>query len=270
MRYVNSKLLLAAVTSLGLTTMASAADLPARTYTKAPEYAPSCAWCGWYIGANGGGAWSTGTGSLVDFAPNFANTVGAGLTPATLGSRHQGGFGGGQFGYNQAMGTLLLGFEADIQGAGIGSTNTVNVAAPAGSSFPDSISTGRDRIDWFGTARGRLGVTVGSVLFYGTGGLAFGGVESSASNTFVNGGGSFTGSSSDTRFGWAAGLGFEWKFAPSWSLKTEYLHVDLGSSTVTIADPTRPGTADYRFNHAFETARVGVNYHFGAPVVAKY
>ena len=271
MRHLNARLLLtAAIASLGLTTVAAAADLPARTYTKAPEYMPTCAWCGWYIGANGGGAWSTGTGNLIDFAPNFNNTVGVGLTPGVLGARHQGGFGGGQFGYNHAMGTVLLGFEADIQGADIGSTSTINIGAPAGTSFPASVSTGRDHIDWFGTARGRLGVTVGSVLFYGTGGLAFGGVESSASNAFVNGGGNFTGSSSDTRFGWAAGLGLEWNFAPNWSFKTEYLHVDLGSTNVAITDPTRPGTADYRFNHAFETARVGVNYHFGGPIVAKY
>ena len=61
MRYLNAKLLLtAAIASLGLTTIAAAADLPARAYTKAPEYVPQCAWCGWYVGANGGYAWDSG------------------------------------------------------------------------------------------------------------------------------------------------------------------------------------------------------------------
>ena len=273
MRYLNARLLLtAAIASLGLTTIAFAADLPARTNTKAPEYVPppACAWCGWYIGANGGGAWDDRTGNLVDFSTNFNNSVPVGTTPQFLGTTHQGGFGGGQFGYNSMMGNVLLGFEADIQGADIGGTSTVVVGAPAGTSFPGATSTGRDHIDWFGTARGRLGVSVGTVLFYGTGGLVFGGVQGSASNVFDNGGGNFAASESDTRFGWAAGVGLEWMSAPNWSFKSEYLHVDLGSTTVTIADPTRPGTADYRFNHAFESARVGVNYHFGGPIVAKY
>ena len=54
MRYLNTKFVLAAIASLGLTGIASAADLAARPYTKAPEYVPvSCGWCGWYIGANG-------------------------------------------------------------------------------------------------------------------------------------------------------------------------------------------------------------------------
>ena len=115
MRDLNARLLLAvAVASLGLTTMASAADLPARTYTKAPEYTPSCAWCGWYIGANGGGAWGGRTGSLADFTSGFAPFVTAGFTPPELGAKHEGGFGGAQFGYNWVMSSVLVGFEADI------------------------------------------------------------------------------------------------------------------------------------------------------------
>src|SRR3569832_2337897 len=112
MRYLNARLLLtAAIASLGLTTIAFAADLPARTNTKAPEYVPppACAWCGWYIGANGGGAWDDRTGNLVDFSTNFNNSVPVGTTPQFLGTTHQGGFGGGQFGYNSMMGNVLLG-----------------------------------------------------------------------------------------------------------------------------------------------------------------
>jgi outer membrane immunogenic protein len=61
-------------------------------------------------------------------------------------------------------------------------------------------------------------------------------------------------------------------FAPSWSFKAEYLHVDLGSSDVRISTPVQFTTyfADYHFHHAFESARIGVNYHFGGPIVAKY
>ena len=103
MRTATAKLVLIAIASLGMVTVASAADLPARTYTKAPEYVPTppCAWCGWYIGANGGGAWgSDKTGNRGDFSSEFATAVATGFTPAALGVSHDGGFGGGQFGYN--------------------------------------------------------------------------------------------------------------------------------------------------------------------------
>ena len=84
-------------------------------------------------------------------------------------------------------------------------------------------------------------------------------------------GSSFDGSSSDT-FGWAAGVSLEWMFAPNWSFKAEYLHVDLGSSNVNVANPAISLTesVDYRFHRAFDSARIGVNYHFDGPIVAKY
>ena len=256
MRHLNSRLLIAAVVSIGLTTVAAAADLPARTWTKAPEYVatPPCAWCGWYIGANGGGAWSGKTGDLSDFTLGLNTLVAAGLTPSNLGADHSGGFGGGQFGYNWVMSNVLIGFEADIQGANIGGTSTINQSFfnPNNNTTTSTVTTASDHIDWFGTARARLGFTTGSVLFYGTGGLAFGGVNSSVTNAFSET--SFTGNSSETRFGWASGAGLEWMFAPNWSLKAEYLHVDLGSSNVRITSPADGPTqfADYRFRHEFE------------------
>lgn len=269
MRAATATLLLTAIASLGLTTAASAADLPARTYTKAPEYVPTppCGWCGWYIGVNGGGAWDDRSGNLTGFTTTFTPEVAVGLTPSALGAKHQGAFGGGQFGYNWAVSNWLVGFEADIQGADIGKTNTT-----AASSFLSSVSTGRDHIDWFGTVRGRLGAAFGNVMFYGTGGLAYGGVNSSATNAFPGIGVNFAGSTSETRVGWAAGLGLEWMLAPNWSFKAEYLHVDLGSADVRITTPVQfpADFADYRFHHAFDSARIGMNYHFGGPIVAKY
>jgi outer membrane immunogenic protein len=255
-----------ALTVLAIASQASAADLAARTapvYTKAPEYAsPVSNWSGWYIGGNVGGAWGGKTGNVTDFNDALVNAISAGAIPSALGASHDGGFGGGQFGYNWVMSNWLVGFEADIQGVDIGKTNTIIPFAPG---FDPNVTTARDHIDWFGTARGRLGVTTGSVLLYGTAGLAFGGVKSSVTSVFQPAvDGNDTGSSSSTRFGWAAGAGFEWMFVPNWSLKGEYLHVDLGSSTVTISDPVNfPGSfADYNFHHAFDSARVGVNYHF--------
>src|SRR5258705_5228384 len=69
------KLLLAGAALLSLMTAASAADLAARPYTKAPPLSPGYNWSGFYIGVMGGGAWD---------------------------SDNSGGFGGGTIGYNWA------------------------------------------------------------------------------------------------------------------------------------------------------------------------
>lgn len=279
MRAAITTLLFTATASLAVTGASFAADLPARTtYTKAPDYVstPPCAWCGWYIGVNGGGAWGNHTGGVTDFPPDAAALLAAGAIPTDFGAKHDGAFGGGQFGYNWVVSNWLVGFEGDIQGADIGKTNTTGVSLfdPGSGLTFASTSTGRDHIDWFGTARARLGFTAGNVLFYGTGGLAFGGVTSSIADNVTPTvlGFSLAGSSSDTRFGWAAGAGLEWMFASNWSLKAEYLHVDLGSSIVRLANPTIVDSESlgYRFHHDFDSARVGVNYHFGGPIVAKY
>jgi outer membrane immunogenic protein len=91
----------------------------------------------------------------------------------------------------------------------------------------------------------------------------------------------YGGSNDETRAGWTAGGGGEWMFAPKWSIKAEYLYVDLGKQSVNLpclnpgicGSPPQvaPGASyqtDFRFRE--HIARVGVNYHFGGPVVAKY
>lgn len=270
---------LASVVSLGIGGLgaASAADMAVKApMYKAPPPVAVYSWNGWYVGVNGGYAWDNSTGNLNAFSTtppgdNFGPAVAAGGTPSFLGAKHEGGFGGAQVGYNWQMTNWLLGAEADIQGADIGRTSTI--VFPGGGGIVPSVSTGRDHLDWFGTVRGRVGFVASTVLFYGTGGFAYGGVRSSVTNVFTPGtAGTFAGSSSDTRFGWVAGAGVEWGFAPNWSVKGEYLHIDLGSSNTTMFDPVNfPGAfATYRFHHELDTVRVGVNYHFAGPVVAKY
>jgi outer membrane immunogenic protein len=248
--------------SAGITGAALAADMDMRM-----KPAPISSWTGLYGGVNGGGAFGNTTGTLTSFAPAAA----AG-PQRDLGAKHDGGFGGAQIGFNLQSGSWVFGVETDIQGAAIGNTSTKTIAGTA-TTLP-SVSTGRDHIDWFGTLRARAGVTVDQVLFFGTAGLAYGGVRSSATNIVmpVGAGGVFAGTTTDTRVGWAAGAGVEWGFAPGWSVKGEYLHVDLGSSNVTIVDPVNfPGaSATYRFNHAFDAVRVGVNYRFDTFIPASY
>ena len=121
--------------------------------------------------------------------------------------------------------------------------------------------------------RARLGFTpLNDLLLYGTGGLAYGGVRNSASLALTPlGDGNYAGATSETRVGWTAGVGGEYAFANSWSVKLEYLYVDLGTTGVQMTDPGRPNTfIDYGFRHRDNIVRVGLNYHFGSPIVAKY
>ena len=97
---------------------------------------------------------------------------------------------------------------------------------------------------WFGSLRGRIGMAWNNILFYGTGGLAYGGIKGESGAL----------SESKTHVGWALGLGVELGLARQWSAKIEYLYADLGNRAYSIT-----GTSN-----GLETnfIRVGVNYHF--------
>jgi outer membrane immunogenic protein len=73
------------------------------------------------------------------------------------------------------------------------------------------------------------------------------------------------------RDGWVIGVGAEWGFAPNWSAKIEYDHLDFGSTDISVF------SSSGRVTNVSSAAKVdiikgGVNYHFnwGTPVVAKY
>jgi outer membrane immunogenic protein len=145
---------------------------------------------------------------------------------------------------------------------------------------------------WFGTLRGRLGfLATPNLLLYGTGGLAYGETTSRGNIDSVDPLGliilgnpqfacpahsrCYTGSSSDTQVGWAAGIGGELKLSANWSAKFEYLRVELPGTSVALASPppSDPGVATvFRFNRqAYDFVRFGVNYQWGgAPLVARY
>jgi outer membrane immunogenic protein len=209
----------------------------------------------------------------------------------TLSPKTSGFIGGGQIGYNQSFGNgFVAGFETDIQGIGGASgSDTKSVVIPlpvplfAPGNVVQSTSTASKSVDYLGTVRGRLGFLVTPVvLAYGTAGLAYGGVQSSAS-TFQSRNGPVvpfgaSNSFSDTLVGWTAGGGGEWSFMSNWSAKAEYLYYDLGSASYDVGAlnqvlipplPVPPGgtlgsaafqRATTRFDgHIF---RVALNYHF--------
>jgi outer membrane immunogenic protein len=268
---------LASLISIGFAGLgaASAADMPVKgpVYKAAPMPIAIYNWTGFYVGVNGGYGWENSTGNLVANSGGIAipTAIAGGTIPRNLGIRPSGGLGGAQAGYNWQVDHVVFGIEGDIQGAGIKQSVAIAAAGTPGVLLP-TLSTGSSALYWFGTVRGRLGYAWNTFMLYGTGGLAYGGVSDSAGSQTVPPPPLGTGFSSSTRTGWAAGAGFEWAFKPSWSVKGEYLHIDLGSSTATVLFPTSPTDfLTYSFTHRYDIARIGINYKFTAgPVVAKY
>jgi outer membrane immunogenic protein len=263
---------------------AVAADLSPAYKAPVQAVAPAATWTGFYIGGNVGYGWDSGSTGVSAFstdpalAPALAAIVGAGSYPAALSPSANGAIGGGQIGYNwQLPSQWLIGLEADIQGSGIKGAASQTLSPPG---F-DTTSTGVTKsIDWFGTVRGRVGFLVTPQwLLYGTGGLAYGQTKSSFNTTDLTGGCvpnatlCANGASSSVRTGWTAGAGAEAMLAPNWSVKVEYLYVDLGRRSMDIPASTIPAIV-FNTSTPFreQTVRVGLNYHFGwtGPVVAGY
>jgi outer membrane immunogenic protein len=261
--------------SLLLAGPALAADLAVKApvYKAPPLVAP--AWAGWYIGGNAGwvgsannGIGNTGTDTGFGGLGNELN-VGALPTATNLGI---GGFlGGAQIGYNWQAGNWVYGVEADIAGSSAkGSANVNGLIVPPTVAVPTALSVNRE-LDWLSTYRARLGFTaMPAFLVYGTGGVAVGQTKvgnawtcvtcAPASTTEA----STTNEVSHTAVGWTAGAGVEWMFAPGWSAKAEYLYVDLGTNSSTIAYAYGPDTSTLTSSvrDTYNVVRGGINYHF--------
>jgi outer membrane immunogenic protein len=303
------KSLLAAVSLTAMTGVALAADLPSR---KSPPVAPPLlSWSGVYAGLNAG--YNFGTNSNV-----LSQNVGTPWTYAYNGvpssqsagpiamngnaSNTQSGFiGGAQVGYNYQWGSsLVLGFEADIQGAGIrGASQSVGFAAfgalnnSEGSSTASGSTAVQGGVDYLGTARARIGfLATPTLMIFGTGGLAYGGAWANVAQSatdLLNSEGAGTavwiggGRQSQLLTGWTVGGGVEWMFTPNWSLKGEASYWDLGRmnvqttaigvspSPVQVANGLGAGRTSVAFSGV--QAKLGVNYHFNwgsDVVVAKF
>jgi outer membrane immunogenic protein len=275
-----------ALVALSAGSSALAADMP----VKAPVYAPPLVWnwTGFYVGASGGYAWShdadidlASVGVLVPGGIDAFPIASAQAIPSALNAQARGFIYGGQAGYNFQSGRWLIGVEADVSGANINGSDTRNGTAPV-VNYPirnlsaNTTASGEQKLDFFGTVRGRFGFTLtDALLVYATGGLAYGHIESSTATSDVPTSfviGPAAGSASGTRAGSTIGGGLEWGFAPHWTLKTEYLYYDLGNlnyalspNAITVCCAvTTVGlvntTAATHF--AGSIVRAGINYRF--------
>jgi outer membrane immunogenic protein len=246
-------LLAAAAIAVGAAAPALAADLPARApapYTKAPAIVQAAYdWSGFYVGINGGYGTSDINWNADPFVP-----VGGGLNPGgPEGSHHaSGGTVGGQVGYRWQMSSWVFGVEAQGNWADFKGSNVSQFFAN---------TTNQTKIDSFGLFTGQIGYAWDRALVYVKGGAA---VTDNKYTSTTFGVGFDT--ANETRWGATVGVGFEYAFAPSWSVGLEYDHLFMGTNDVV-------SNAGFLADHIKEdvdlvTARV--NYKFGGPVVARY
>jgi outer membrane immunogenic protein len=233
---------------------------------------PACdfTWAGFYIGGNGGGAWGDGHTRFVPepSAPGFFSGA---LEPTSLDADISGGFGGGQLGFNWQIGRFVLGAETDIEGSDINGDKIrrpVPVALPP--PLPDTTFLGTSEdINWFGTVRGRIGFApLCHLLIYGTGGLAYGNAGYSGIVNYTSAGGPLIATSvNNTNVGWTAGGGLEIAISRHWTIKAEYLYVDLGDESSTVLSPPGFGgrgneAVRFHWDTNTQTVKGGLNFKF--------
>ena len=199
---------------------ASAADLQRRPAmpAKAPVYvAPVYNWTGFYVGINGGGGWGRSDVSAPFPSGSFDTS---------------GGLVGGTIGYNWQMNQIVFGVEGD------GDWSDIRGSAPCAG------TTCQVRNDWLATARGRLGYAFDRFLPYVTGGAAFGNIRTNIAGV---------GSADESKAGWTVGGGVEYGLSGPWSIKAEYLYVDLGNGGSVLGSSSKFHT---------NIVRAGLNYRF--------
>jgi outer membrane immunogenic protein len=151
----------------------------------------------------------------------WGSVTNTGLSPGGL----AGGFQGG---YNWQTGNFVFGAEADLQLSGA----------------KDSFGGFQFSNPWFGTLRGRAGYAINNILLYATGGFAYGAGTAQLAGL----------SETHSSVGWTAGGGMEVGLTPRWSVKAEYLYVDLGAQNYTLTG----------LSHEIQSnvLRFGANYRF--------
>jgi outer membrane immunogenic protein len=241
-----------------------AAKKTVKTDSPAAPAAGGYDWTGAYIGAHAGYGWGKAD---TDFNPLPSAATFINLAPTTLQLRPRGFNGGVQGGYNWQFGHLVVGGETDFTWSDMRRTRTVTpITQNNGTPFPGAgFITTTQKTEWFGTLRPRLGYAAGKLLIYGTAGLAYGNVRSSANVDFRPFGTvQYPAFLSKTTAGWTAGGGMEIGITKHLSIKSEYLYYDLGKiNTVASASPALPPfQVGYTWEAKAHTWNAGFNFRF--------
>jgi outer membrane immunogenic protein len=246
-------LVAAALAALG-TVPALAADLPARSYGKAPAMVAAVYdWSGFYLGLNGGGASSRDCLTITTVA-------GAAVTPNSEGCHNAtGGLAGGQIGYRWQSANWVFGVEAQGDWADLkGSNASLTATTPY---------INQTKVDALGLFTGQVGYAWNNVLWYVKGGAA---VTDNKYTSFFTASGVVFNQASDTRWGGAVGTGVDVSFAPNWSVGFEYDHLFMGNAAVAFPASNIAVSRADNIRQGVDMGTVRLNYRWGGPAIAKY
>lgn len=218
------RFLISSAAVLGFATTAMAADLPEPAEPIAPEvYGPTVFnWSGPYVGATIGGAFGTSNARV-------------------------NGIGSRDIGMNGVIGGLYAGYNYQF---------TPNFLAGAEGDFLFSSAEGDKRLgglriktrdQWLASIRARAGVTFDRFLVYGTGGVAFTGLETEARGF---------GSETKNKVGWTIGAGVEYAFTDNIIGRVDYQYAAFGRDTNRLGG--RRVQTDFDTN----VVKAGISYKF--------
>jgi outer membrane immunogenic protein len=193
-------------------------------------------WTGFYFGLNTG--YSFGHADAHYTAPD--------LSAYSIDSHPSGWSGGLQLGANyQLKNRIVFGIEGEA--SLVDASDTIYDYMSAANNRPNN--TIKTSSDYAGTVRARLGYAVDRFLPYLTAGVAGANAKVSATDGSL--------SQSDFLVGWTVGAGIEYALTKNWSVRAEYLHVDLGRHTWFAGEHWQSSSLS-----TSETIRLGVNYKF--------
>src|SRR6185437_11103445 len=208
-------------------------------------------WSGPEIGIQGGYIWGNSSG----VGTGTGGILGAGTVSRPYSFSPSGGVGGAHAGYNWQFDHVVLGLEGDAEGGDVsGGVTSVGVFA----GLP-RISSIQDKMDFDASVRGKLGWAFDRVLLYGTGGVAFGDVQTN----YQFPPGTTIAQTNGVRVGWTAGGGIDYAITPNWSAGLEYRYTDLGRKGVTATVSGVTATDSNEFN--YNAVRLAITYRFAPP-----
>ncbi len=253
--------------SLRVLLLASSVFLAAAASASAQTSDPN--WTGPYVGLHLGATLNNNQVGTSGSLPNNTNALTTNVRPSSVVLDRNGVEGGAQVGYNYQYGRFVGGLEADIALADANDSQIYqSPTAPSSRSYVSS------KLDDLGTVRARLGYLVTPrVLFYGTGGYAYGDVK--YRTDFANSAGAlaYTGSDKYTAGGYTYGAGVEYAYPVSVNLlghqsavtlRAEYIHYDLGKKQINVGAVPGVGSGGYvsNFKTLGDELRGGINFKF--------
>ena len=259
--------LVATISTIALTQIVSAADLPRKAPAAAPPPAPVYTWTGCYIGGNVGAAWSRQTG-------DFAAVPAVIQLPGTIAQNDSNGIGGVHLGCNyQFDPRFVVGVEGDWSWTGLnGSGSAPNFFAgpPAFVEPTGGINMSSDT-KWMASLRARLGwVVMPQTMIYATGGAAWAKTDYTGFDAATTNNGFTTVSFSNTKSGWVVGGGAEYMLTPNWLVRAEYLYYQFSGANA-LGNNATPGFnnsptglfATFNWNDLrVNEVRAGISYKF--------